>query len=235
MTKRSVLRFILLICALAAVAGLSASEMHDSGRTTASDAAWVSLFNGRDLEGWTNPMGGKVGPQWQVIDAELVLVEGGGGDIVTVDTFENFELRLEWRISEGGNSGIFFRVVMDGNDVWMSGPEYQILDDFSFPALIGSRRTTGAVFDLHAPQAHPLRPLNQFNETTIRVEGGQVRYWLNGEQIAEFEIGSQDWEQRVAASKFSIYEQFGVNASGHIALQDHGNPVWFKNIRVRGL
>lgn len=235
MTKRSVLRFILLIGALAAVAGLSASEMHDSGRTTASDAAWVSLFNGRDLEGWTNPMGGKVGPQWQVIDAELVLVEGGGGDIVTVDTFENFELRLEWRISEGGNSGIFFRVVMDGNDVWMSGPEYQILDDFSFPALMGSRRTTGAVFDLHAPQAHPLRPLNQFNETTIRGEGGQVRYWLNGEQIAEFEVGSQDWKQRVAASKFSIYEQFGVNASGHIALQDHGNPVWFKNIRVRGL
>jgi len=233
--KRALLGIASLAAALTSFVELSASELDDSGHATASDAAWVSLFNGRRLEGWTNPMGGKVGPQWQVIDAELVLVEGGGGDIVTVETFENFELQLEWRISEGGNSGIFFRVVMDGNPVWMSGPEYQILDDFSFPALMGSRRTTGAVFDLHTPKAHPLRPLDQFNETTIRVTDGQVQYWLNGERIADFYIGSQDWKQRVAASKFSIYEQFGVNTSGHIALQDHGNPVWFKNIKVRGL
>ena len=211
--------------------GYSSSDATDQQ----DDPVWTDLF-ADGLEGWTSVGGGSVGDEWKYDGGVVMLSAAGGGDILTRELYKDFELQIEWKISEGGNSGIFYGVAPDGQAVWTTGPEFQILDDVAFPDLAGSTETTGAVFGLYAPDgASPLPAATGFNSTKLIVRSGQVEHWLNGSKVAEFDMKLDDWSDRIANSKFAPFASFGRVSEGHIALQDHGNRVWYRNAKIREL
>jgi hypothetical protein len=203
---------------------------------------WRLLFDGKTTHGWRGfgkqeaPVGPTGEPGWSVIDGCLVRT-GPGGDLITTDQFENFELSLEWRVSPGGNSGIFYRVA-EGPDfqwVWQTGPEMQVLDNAEHRDSRSPVTSAGANYALHAASADVTQPVGLFNHAAIIVKGSHVEHWLNNQKLLEYELNSQDWKERVAASKFATMKAYGQMRRGHIALQDHGDRVWFRNIKIREL
>lgn len=195
---------------------------------------WRLLFDGRTTEGWRGFRRSDLPDGWQVVDTTLARV-GSGGDIITTDQFENFELKLDWKVEAGGNSGIFWRVSEDHGAVWVTGPEMQILDNTRHADGGNPMTSAGADYAMYAPSRDVTRPVGRFNTARIRVQGNCVTYWLNGVKIVEYELFSDDWNARYAASKFSGMPHFARMPKGHIALQDHGDPVQFRNIMIREL
>ncbi len=198
------------------------------------DAGWKLLFDGQTTANWRGFRKDACPPAWQVVDNCLVLT-GSAGDLITEEEYENFELKLDWRISAGGNSGIFFHVSEDQNAVYLTGPEMQVLDNRAHYDGKNTSTSAGANYALHAATRDVTRPVGFFNEVHLVVNGPHVEHWLNGEKIVEYELWSEDWKQRVAASKFSKMPEYGRPRSGHIALQDHGDRVWYRNIKIRRL
>jgi cytochrome c len=208
------------------------------------EAGWRLLFDGETLDGWRGYLAEGVGAAWRVEDGAITL--GGqvadwqtldGGDIMTDETFEDYEFHLEWKISEGGNSGIIYNVVEDSGYeyVWHTGPEYQILDnDRHSDGAIPSHRA-GELYDMKALSYDPTNPVGEWNTTRIVQRDGHVEHWMNGHKLLEAQIGSGEWDAMVADSKFASMPAFGKSTSGHIALQDHGNRVWFRDVRLRFL
>ena len=169
----------------------------------------------------------------------MTLKGEGQGDIITRESFKDFDLRLEWKISEGGNSGIMYRVseTGEGTDAtYLTGPEYQLLDDVKAADNKTTMTRAGALYGIYpAPDASPVKPAGEWNEARIVLRGNRIEHWLNGQKIVDAEMGSEDWNQRLAASKFATWPRFAKEAEGHIALQDHGNVVSFRNIRIKRL
>jgi hypothetical protein len=202
---------------------------------------WILLFNGKNMEEhWRGFKKEEVPSAWQVEDGAIVLTGKGGGDIVTKNEYENFELMLDWKISEGGNSGIFFNVSEDPQFrfTWQTGPEMQIIDDEKHPdAKQGKNnsRQAGANYDLHPLSRPAVKSAGEFNTIRLVVKDGHVEHYLNGEKVVEYTLWSPEWESKVKESKFAGMEDYGRYQSGHIALQDHGDKVWFKNIKIRPL
>ncbi len=198
-------------------------------------AGWQLLFDGQSLAGWRGFKSSGTPPAgWEVRNGCLARV-GPGGDLMSEAQFGDFELLLEWRISAGGNSGIFFRVDADLNWPWESGPEMQVLDNAEHADGRNPRTSAGSNYALHAPARDVTQPVGLFNQVRILVRGAHVEHWLNGEQIVTYELGSPEWEALVAASKFREMPQYGRVARGHIVLQDHGDRVWYRNIKMRPL
>ena len=194
---------------------------------------WQLLFNGKNMDGWRGYNTDRVGAAWQVRDGTMILSGRGGGDIISEDQFTNFELSLEWKISPKGNSGVFFHVLEgDENAVYWTGPEMQFLDNSRSEPPI---EQAGALFALYAPSADYTEPVGQFNEAKIKVLNGHVEHWLNGHLIVSYDMNSQDFKSRVAQSKFARHARFAKTGRGHIALQDHGDQISFRNIRIRRL
>jgi hypothetical protein len=201
-------------------------------------AGWKLLFDGKTTDGWRGyrkeafPDKG-----WVVEDGCLRVVAGAkGGDIITAGQYGDFELALEWRVAEKANSGIMYRVTEKHGASWQTGPEYQILDDIGGGAAPDNPHSAGALYGLYAPSSGKIvKPAGEFNQTRILIKDNRLVHWLNGIKIVECRLDSDDWKQRVAGSKFNKYEGFGAQSKGHIALQDHGNDVWFRNIRIRDL
>jgi len=208
--------------------------------TTDQEAAdgWVSLFDGETVDGWRGYQQDAVPSSWKVEDGALYFDggEGGRGDIISAEQYANFELKLEWKISECGNSGIFFRVTEDYGATYFTGPEMQVLDNTCHPdAENGPDRTAGANYGLHAPSEDVSKPAGEWNEVHLIVNGANVEHWLNGTKVVEYELWTDEWKAMVAETKFGAWEQYGLNESGHIALQDHDDPVWYRNIRIKPL
>lgn len=158
-----------------------------------------------------------------------------GRDIITRDQFANFDLRFDWMVAPGGNSGVMYRVTEALEETWHSGPEYQVLDD-SGHADGRSRLTSAAsVYGLYASPAGLVRPAGQWNEGRILVDGARVEHWLNGVKVVDYELGTADWDDRVRRSKFRAWPPFGRAERGHIALQDHGDRVAYRNLRIKVL
>lgn len=226
--------FLVLGAALAGV--LPACAQKSANQLTAEEraAGWRLLFDGRTTAGWRGYGQEAVSGGWTVVDGALTRV-GPGGDIITEDQFASFELALEWRIGPGGNSGIFFHVIEDPalGAVYESGPEMQILDDQAHRDGLQPETSAGSNYALHARSQDVTRPVGDWNEARILVRGDHVEHWLNGQKIVEYELGSEDWQERVRASKFKDMPRYGTARRGHIALQDHGDPVSFRNIRIR--
>lgn len=196
------------------------------------DAGWELLFDGASLDGWRGYDRPDLPGGWEVVGGTLART-GTGGDIITDREFESFELRLEWRLEPGGNSGIFYRAAEGEEWVYHSAPEYQVLDDERHPDGQSPMTSAGANYGLHPAPRGVVRPVGEWNEARIVVDGDRVEHWLNGTRMVEYELGSADWESRVAASKFSQWPAYGQADRGHIGLQDHGDPVWYRNIKVR--
>lgn len=212
------------------------TDTQDEAReATASE--WTVLFDGSDLSQWRNYRADTLSDKWQIQEGTLTLADKGGGDIITVDQYEDFELELEWKISEGGNSGLFFHVVEADTlgRVYHSGPEVQILDDDRHPDGKIPMHRAGDNYDLHSVSEETVKPVGEWNQVRLVVNDGKVEHWLNGVKVVEYELGSPDWEERYQKSKFTQWPMYGRAGKGHIALQDHGDPVWFRNIRIKTL
>ncbi len=195
-------------------------------------AGWKLLFDGRSLAGWQNFRKTGVPQGWEAIDGALVRCSQGG-DIVTVAEFQDFELALEWRIPRAANSGVFFHVEDAGSYVWESGPEMQVLDNDAHPDGKNPLTSAGSNYALHAPERDLTRPVGMWNEARLIVKGPHVEHWLNGEKTIEYELWAPEWKSAVAASKFAAMPRYGQAKTGRIALQDHGDRVEFRNVKLR--
>ncbi len=201
-------------------------------------AGWMLLFDGESTEHWRGYRSEQFPTKGWSFSEEALTIGAGeeGGDIITKETFENFELILEWKASPSANSGIMYRVNEENEYPWQSGPEFQILDDAGAGVSATDGHSAGALYDLYAPAgAKHLHPASAWNEARIVLDEGKLEHWVNGEKVIEADLNGAEWKSRVAGSKFASYEDFGVIADGHIALQDHGNEVSFRNIRIRDL
>lgn len=198
---------------------------------------WVLLFDGKTMKGWKGfkdrPAAG-----WQVENGLLMCKEGniqGRSDLITMDMYENFELKIEWKIAPKHNSGIIYMVTEEAGATYETGPEYQLIDDLGYPDPLKDVQLSGANYDMNPPTGKAAKPAGEFNETRILIQKGHVEHWLNGVKVVEYELWTPEWEQTKANSKWKDVATYGQSASGYIALQDHGGGVWFKNIKIRKL
>jgi hypothetical protein len=210
-------------------------------------AGWRLLFDGKTFDGWRGFHSDKVPAGWAIEDGciKKIPAQGemgqAGGDLITVDQFDNFEFSVEWKLAKGSNSGIKYLVSESLPPAGKSGVsfEYQVLDDDNHPdakAGIAGNRTAGSLYDLiPASKAKKLNPIGEFNQTRIVVKGNHIEHWLNGMKVVEFERGGEELKQHIAESKFKNTTGFGETAKGHILFQDHGDAVWYRNIKVRAL
>lgn len=239
--------FLTLFTGAILTAGCKMTAPTDAAATTTSNPkknssparSWKTLFDGKSTDAWRGYGKPTLPEGWQVKDGTLTLVSKGAGDIVTRDVYANFELELEWKISEGGNSGIFYNVVEDPKykNAYYTGPEMQILDNERHPdakAGKNGNRTAGSNYDL-IPASRPSKPAGAWNQVKLVVNQGHVAHWLNGVKVVDYQLWTREWEKMVAASKFVNMPDYGKARQGHIALQDHDDPVWFRNIRIREL
>ena len=207
---------------------------------------WVLLFDGTTTNGWRGynqesfPEKG-----WEVVDGTLHVMGsgkgeagGGGGDIITDKKYKNFELSLEWKVGEGGNSGIFYLAQEKPDQpIWKSSPEMQILDNERHPDAklgVNGNRAAGSLYDLIPGKMEAVHPAGEWNQVKILVYNGTVVHFMNGEQVLEYHLWTDDWKNMVLNSKFKDYEDFLNTAEeGYIGLQDHGDDVWFRNIKIK--
>lgn len=215
---------------LALVAG--GARAAENTLTAAERAAgWMLLFDGTSTKGWRGFKTPEPDPGWTA-KGELSPDPKTSKDLMTRDTFENFDLTFEWKIGPKGNSGVMFHVTEAGGQTYESGPEYQVLDNSrGEPPL----EQAGGLFALYAPEGAVTRPVGDYNTGRIVVDHGKVEHWLNGVKVAAYDMNSADFKARVAASKFARWPTFAASPSGHIALQNHGDPVAFRNLKIRRL
>ncbi len=210
-------------------------------------AGWKLLFDGSTTQGWQNFRKTTIGSSWIIEDGSLMLdarrhPDGhwqvpDGGDIVTTDVYENFEFNIEWKISACGNSGIIYNVVDSAGYeyVWQTGPEMQILDNACHPDTRYVTHRAGDLYDLIACSYVTVRPAGEWNKVRIIKNKGKVEHWLNGVLVVSYEMYTDEWLQKISQSKFKDMPGFGRARQGKIALQDHGDRVWFRNIKIRML
>lgn len=217
---------------------------------------WQLLFDGKTMNGWHKYGFKPVGTAWKVADGAMyldttvkaVLPDGkpgwqikDGGDIVSDSAFENFHLKLEWKISKGGNSGIIFNVNEDTTKydfVWKTGPEMQVLDDTLHSDGKIVKHRAGDLYDLitcNNEAQKPLKPVGEWNVAEIKSLNGKLDFYLNGTNVVSTTMWDDSWKKLIEGSKFKAFPGFGTYKSGRIALQDHGNLVWYKNVMIKKL
>lgn len=201
----------------------------------ADKEGWVSLFDGKSLNGWTTSDKKPVSKGW-VAEEGLLVRKEKGGDIYTDREYANFIFEFEWRMAPNGNSGVKYRMTHYGKEYL--GPEYQCFDDgpAGKPRLSNPKQLTASIYELFAPSApRTLNPPGQWNRGRIVANGTKLEHWLNGQLVAQADTSSDAWKQAVAASKFAKKGNFGENPSGRIMLQDHGSEIAFRNLRLKPL
>jgi hypothetical protein len=208
--------------------------------TTSADTGYTSLFDGQTLAGWRTYQN-KPADSWTVKDGTLYCKGSTTdksdlrADLITTGQYENFDLSFDWKISPQGNSGVMYLVTEEFPAAYLSGPEYQIIDDINFPAKLEDWQKTGANYAMDAaPTAQP-KPVGEWNHTRIVVNKGHVEHWLNGTKVVDYQLWTDEWKQKKATGKWKDTPGYGLSKKGHIALQDHGSEAWFKNIKIREL
>lgn len=241
-----------LVLGLAASCGSKGKKAGEAFATEQAQAApeegWTVLFDGTTTNGWRGhnktafPQAG-----WEIVDGTLHCIGSGageaggaGGDLIYDKKFSNFELSLEWKISPGGNSGIFFLAQeIPGEAIYMSSPEMQILDNERHPDAqlgVNGNRKAGSLYDLIPANPQNTKPAGEWNQAGILCYQGTVVFKQNGANVVEFHLWTDAWKTMVASSKFKDWPKFVDPAKeGYIGLQDHGNDVWFRNIKIKEL
>ena len=207
----------------------------------ASASGWTSLFDGKTLHGWRGyKKTDTAGTFWKIEDGLLTLPgtkagdTRGNRDIISEGTYREFDLRWEWKIAEGGNSGVKYFVMEDESSA--IGHEYQLIDDERHPdAKIGPHRQTAALYDVFPAHDRPMKKAGEWNASEVIVKGNHVTHILNGKTVLEYDLGSPEIKAAIAKSKFKDIARFGKPQKGHILIQDHGNAVWYRNVRIKPL
>jgi hypothetical protein len=198
-------------------------------------ASWKPLFDGKSMKGWhAYQKPGVPVKGWEVVDGAITRVSTGG-DILSDDEFGDFELELEWKLKPVGNSGIFYRATETTEHVYENATEMQVLDNLRHPDNKTPLTLAGANYALYPAPADAVKPVGEWNRVRIVAKGAHVEHWLNGKKVVEYELWSPDWEARVQKSKFSVFPLYGRAKKGRIGLQDHGDWVAYRGIRVREL
>jgi hypothetical protein len=222
-----------------------ATEPAESAQNQLTDTqkseGWKSLFDGQSLNGFRFYKN-RENNSWEVIDGTLHAKQDTSksakrADLVTNDQYENFELMFDWKVPAGGNSGVMFRVTEDNDAPYLSGPEYQIIDDKGWPGdPLKDTQLSGSNYDMHAaPADKKLNPQGEWNSSKIVVNGNHVEHWLNGDKMLEYELKSDAWKKLKNASKWKDAKGYGMAQKGLIAFQDHGQEIWFRNIFIKPL
>ena len=198
------------------------------------EAGWQLLFDGESLDGWRGYNRPDLPGGWAVEEGLLTRV-GPGGDLITEAQFGDFELSIDWRVVPGGNSGILYRVAEGEQQVYHSAPEMQVLDDDGHRDGRDPLTSAGSNYGLHPAARRVVRPVGSWNEVRILVRGTHVEHWLNGTEVVEYELRSDEWTELVENSKFGAWPAYGQADRGHIGLQEHGDRVWYRNIKLREL
>ena len=224
---------LLLLCLFAAGSLLRAADNNTLSAEEKS-AGWKLLFDGKSLSGWRGyktetPNG------WSVQNGALVLEAGRKGDLVTQQQYGDFELSLDWKISEGGNSGIIYRAGLGDQAPARSGVEYQLLDNKRAKDNKVGTHHAGAIYDLVSPAKELTRPVGEWNEARVKIKGWKIEHWLNGTKVAEADLASPAGKAMIQGSKFKTWMRFASLDRGHIVLQDHGDVVSFRNVEIREL
>ena len=203
-------------------------------------SGWKLLFDGKTLNGWR--MYQNIATEcWGINNGELYCKGDNNeenklrADIITTEQYDNFELSVDWKIDPESNSGIMYQVTEQYEKPYLSGPEYQIIDDIGFPQKLEDWQMTGADYAMYTASSRPTKPIGQYNTSRIIVKGAHQEYWLNNVKVVDFEAFTPDWENRKATGKWKIAPEYGIAKNGYICLQDHGGGVWFKNIKIRKL
>ena len=200
-----------------------------------SNSEWTVLFDGKTVKGLRGYKQSGFPDSWEVVDGTLKTVPGHGVDLISEEVYKNFELELEWKVPKGGNSGIFYFATEEGNYIWQSAPEIQVLVYEKHTDGKNTLTSAGALYALIAPSTNVVKPVGEFNQVRIKVKNNHVEHWLNGTKIVEYVYGSDMMWDLVAKSKFNKMPLFAKASEGHIGLQgDHG-LIWYKNIRIRRL
>tara|TARA_R110000823_G_scaffold144958_3_gene275075 strand:- start:31630 stop:32349 length:720 start_codon:yes stop_codon:yes gene_type:complete len=221
----------ILLGACGEEAVVSADECVNRLSAQEEAAGWRLLFDGDSLDHWRSYREDTVNAGWGVENGCLARL-GMGGDIISREQFDNFELKLEWRISEAGNSGIFIRGDESGGSIHHTGYEMQVLDNAGHSDAEDPTHRAGALYDLVAPDHDTTRPVGYWNRVHIIARGPVVEFWLNERLTARIEQGGDEWRALVRESKFTDRPDYGSLTRGHIGLQDHWDKVWYRNIRV---
>jgi hypothetical protein len=222
----------LAVIATGAFAGEKAVGADNTLTPAEASAGYKLLFDGKTTTGWKGFKTPKPDAGWKIKDGALSPDPKTSKDLVTKANYENFDLSFDWKISPKGNSGLMYHVIPKGDETYESGPEYQILDNAH-----GEKppQQAASLFALYAPSKDVTLPVGQFNHARLVVDHGRVQHWLNGVKVVEYDLGSADFKARVAASKFKQWPQFATGKTGAIALQNHGDDVAFKNLKIKVL
>jgi hypothetical protein len=227
-------RALVTAAVLAATAAtLTAQPVSKEPAQGAARGAWKSLAT---LDAWKGYKAPQVPNGWRAVDATTIEKSGDSDDILTKEQYGDFELELDWKLSPGGNAGIFYRATEAGEKVYHTGPEYQLLDDAAHRDGQNRLTSSAAAYGLYAAAAGVVKPAGEWNTTRIVARGAHVEHWLNGQKVVEYELWSPDWEAKVKASKFKDWSGYGRAKRGHIGIQgDHGGTITVRNARVREL
>lgn len=204
----------------------------------ATAGPWKVLFDGTSTEAFRQfKQDGFPKKGWEVVDGTLHVKAGGGaGDLVTKEQFGDFELEFEWKVAPGANSGVMYRVSEDLKEPWQTGPEYQVLDDSRHGDGRNPKTSASALYALVAANSEKSpKPVGEWNKARLIVRGWAVEHWLNGKMVVSIDLASPAAREVIAQSKFKDYPKFARESVGHLCFQDHGDDVWYRNIRVRRL
>jgi hypothetical protein len=238
--------YILTLMAAIMIALPAGAQKPNTLTSAEKKSGWVLLFNGKDFSGWRQVNGKEMPKNWKIEDNSMMVFTGEGkkpgsganGDIVYNKIYKNFELSIDWKASKMANSGIFFNVrEVPGQPIYYASPEIQVLDNADATDNKIDSHLAGSLYDMIAADPKTVHPAGEWNTIVIRVKDGKVTHTQNGVKVVEYTLWTPEWDALVANSKFKTFQGFkeGISKEGYVGLQDHGYPVWFRNIKIREL
>jgi hypothetical protein len=200
---------------------------------------WVLLFDGKSTAGWRTYKN-LPDNSWEVVDGQLHCKSDAEGatqraDLVTKNSYNSFEIQVDWKIEKGSNSGLLYHVLETRKEAYETGPEYQMIDDLGYNGKLENWQKSGADYAMHPPSAPMSKPAGEYNHTLLVVEGSHTTHWLNGKIVADFYAWTPEWDKLKADGKWKDYPDYGISKTGLIDLQNHGGGIWIKNVKIRKL
>jgi hypothetical protein len=238
LTKRTLIAcYILMLSCFGLMAFMPFHEADNALTTTEKKDGWILLFDGKTTNGW-RPYHNQPAKGWEIVSGQLHCKEGkldSRADLITTAQYDNFELTFDWKINKGFNSGVIYRSEEGDGASYETGPEYQLIDDEGYPEKLQDWQKSGSDYAMHPPSVIAAKPTGEYNHTKILVNGAHVEHWLNGKKVVDFDLWTPEWNALKEKGKWKDAKKYGMIKKGHIALQDHGGGIWFKNIKLHKL